>query len=242
MRAWGMDRSGVQVDQTVSTGEVRVDLDGGAPTFAILPDRAYDRLKCDAAVAALHGQGIALVYHGTLIARSEPARTAVLAVRERCRAPIFVDVNLRDPWWSAPVVASLLRGARWVKLNDEELARLTGARSDALPGGLESSVAEFARRHGFAQVVVTLGDQGALVWSEQRPITDRPPHAVEVIDTVGAGDAFSAVWIAGLMGGWTAQTALSRALEFAAELCAVRGAISESRVLYDRHLKRWGDR
>ncbi len=73
MNTWGMDRAGVQVDRTAPTGQVQVDLDHGSPSFSILPDQAYDRLDSMAAVAAVEGEELALAYHGTLIARGEPA-------------------------------------------------------------------------------------------------------------------------------------------------------------------------
>ena len=239
MAGWGMDRTGVQLDRDAPTGRVRVELDRGVPSFDILPDQAYDRLDPDPARDAVRDLGPALLYHGTLIARGEVGRAAVRGVREQCRAPVFVDVNLRDPWWEREVVASLIGNAQWVKLNDDELGRVTGDDVATTEADLESAAAALAAGHGLDHVVVTCGGRGAFVWADRRWIAGRPPLAVDVVDTVGAGDAFSAVWIAGSLGGWPPETTLVRALEFAAEMCTIRGATTADRRLHDRHLEMW---
>jgi fructokinase len=241
MSAWGMDRSGVQVDPEAPTGQVQVELDRGAPSFSILPDQAYDRLDGRAAADALRGQELALVYHGSLIARSGVARAALQAIRDQTRLPVFVDVNLREPWWDRTGVSDLLHGVRWVKLNDEELLRLTVANPDHGANDLEAAAAELARRHDLTQVVVTRGDQGALVWERTRVISGRSARALEIVDTVGAGDAFAAVWIAGLLSGWSVGQTLSRALDFATALCTLRGATTDDRGFYQNDLAKWQD-
>jgi fructokinase len=242
MSAWGMDRSGVQVDPEAPTGRVQVELDGGAPSFSILPDQAYDRLDGRAAADAMRDQELALVYHGSLIARSGVARAALQAIRTETRLRVFVDVNLREPWWDRTGVSDLLHGVRWVKLNDDELLRLTDADPDHPAPELEAAAAELAGRHELAQVVVTRGDRGALVWDRTRVMSGRSSQALEIVDTVGAGDAFAAVWIAGLLGGWTVGQTLSRALDFAAAFCTVRGATTDDRDLYRHELAKWQDR
>ena len=240
MAGWGLDRSGVQVDPEAATGRVEVSLDDGAPSFEIVPDQAWDRLDADEAVAAVRGRRPALLYHGSLAARSDPGRSTVRGLRELDGATAFMDVNLRDPWWSRDVVASLLGAARWAKLNDDELRRLAGAEPpDPAAADLELTAAGLADRHDLAQVVVTCGEDGAFLWADGRWVAGRPPLAVKVVDTVGAGDAFSAVWLAGVLGGWPPEVTLARALEFAAALCTVRGATTPDRRIHDRHLEAW---
>jgi fructokinase len=237
--AWGMDCSGLQIDPDAPTGRVAVELDGGSPTFDIVADQAYDRFDGDAARDALVGCRPALLYHGSLIAREDAADRALRSLRGRTGAPIFVDVNLRDPWWSVKTVTSLIRGARWVKLNDNELGRLSGQKPAADAASPELAAAELARRHGIDELVVTCGDQGAFVWVGDRSVAGRPPGEIEVVDTVGAGDAFSAVWIAGLLRGWDPETTLVRALEFAAVICGVRGATTDDQRIYDHCRNAW---
>jgi fructokinase len=241
MLTWGMDRSGVQIDPDADTGQVRVDFDAGAPRFTILPDQAYDRLDAEHVFHTLSKRPLALLYHGSLIARSSASREVLEEVRARLKLPVFVDVNLRDPWWSESTVDPLLAAARWVKLNDDELVRLAGAVRDRLEDAVDGLAAGLARRHRLSDVVVTRGADGALVWRDGDTLAARPPRAVEVVDTVGAGDAFSAVWIIGLIREWPVQEALRRALAFAADICSFRGATTRDRDLYRKHMESWED-
>lgn len=226
MESWSMDTWGVQRDPARRTGEVRVDLDGGEPSFHVLPDQAYDHLDGDLATRATRRQAISLLYHGTLIARDEDSRTALVRLRHEVGAPIFVDVNLRDPWWNRQDVVADLSCAKWVKVNEEELRLLVGG-----PPGAETAEA-FRTTQGLEMVIVTRGEHGAVVAHHQGTVRAQPPGTVEIVDTVGAGDAFSAVFILGLTKGWPVEQTLQRALGFAAAMCAVPGATVSDRGFY----------
>jgi fructokinase len=242
MDDWGMDRRAVQVDPSAPTGRVEVDLDGDGPAFDILPDQAYDRLDSAAAVTAVRSVPTAVLYHGSLLARSEAGRRALHELGAAVAAPVFMDVNLRDPWWDAATVLSLLDHAQWAKLNDDELDRLADPPDDpAMAGDAEATAERFARRHDLGQLVITCGARGAMVFTDGRLIAGRPPESIEVVDTVGAGDAFSAVWIAGALGGWATGATVARALDFAAMVCGHRGATTDERRLYDNTLAAWED-
>jgi fructokinase len=240
MTGWGMDTTAVQVDPDAPTGEVRIQLDDGGHSFDILADQAYDRLDGHAAVAAMPDREIGLLYHGSLIARTELGRSALAAIRGGLQAPVFVDINLRDPWWTPAEADALLCDSRWLKLNDEELTRLCG-HEPSDEDGLARAALEFARHYSLEQLVLTRGEVGALVCIDDTCVAGRMSGTADVIDTVGAGDAFSAVWIAGLSSGWRVETTLSRALEFAAAVCEMRGATTSDRGLYQRMLDRWED-
>lgn len=238
MDRWGMATEGVQLDRHVDTGEVEVKLEDGEPRFEVLPDRAWDRLDGHAALTAIQ-EDCHVLYHGSLIARSDRSRRALQAIRDESGLPAFVDVNLRDPWWTAAGVLELVDDARWVKLNRHELFRLTG-ESSAGPADVERLAAGFHDRRGLHQLIVTLGADGAMVRSREGTVAGEPPRQAEIVDTVGAGDAFSAVWILGLARRWAPETTLPRALQFAAEICGVRGATTDDRELYQRAMEAWG--
>jgi fructokinase len=225
MDSWGMDTSGVQRDDAHPTGRVQVELDDGEPTFHILPDQAYDYLDGDRAMLSMAGETFSLLYHGSLISRGEVSRLARDALKERSELPVFVDVNLRDPWWDREDVVASGRSATWVKLNEVEL--------DLLADGSDAVVAEaFRVEHGLDAVIVTKGGRGAVVVDGGATFEAAPPAEVEVVDTVGAGDAFSAVFILGLAMGWSTEVTLERAVQFAAAVCTVSGATTKDRRLY----------
>jgi len=222
MRGWHMDLSGIQRDADHPTGQVAVTLAAGQPSYAILPDQAYDHIATPAARA-----GVALIYHGTLALRHPSSRAALAQVCADTGAPVFVDVNLRDPWWDEPTVRARLDAARWCKLNDQELALLAG------PGEPVAAARRLIDRHGLGQVVVTLGAAGAFALSADGLLANvAPDRSVAVVDTVGAGDAFAATLIAGLLGSWPVPVTLRRAQQLASGICARRGAIAHEPDFY----------
>lgn len=240
MGEWGMEDSGLQRDGRLPTGVVRVTLDGALHSFDILPDQAYDHIDRAAAVAAAHSIAPALLYHGSLITRAPAARDALAGLREASGAPAFIDINLRAPWWERARIDALMRGARWLKLNDDEIAALRPVPSDAAPGdaALEAAV-RLRAELGIERVILTRGAAGAS-YVEDRIVSGRPPPVPVLADTIGAGDAFSAVTILGLLRGWDAQTSLERSLDFAARICGQRGATAADAALYKEYREAWG--
>lgn len=229
MLGWRMDVSGVQRDPDRPTGVVEVTLAAGQPSYAILPEQAYDHVELPDELA-----GIALIYHGSLALRGPASREALAAIRARCAAPVFVDVNLRNPWWDTQTISHLLDGARWCKLNDIELASLSG------PGEPAQAARRLIDRHGLDQVFVTLGAAGALALGAEGSCERvAPPGEVDVVDTVGAGDAFASVLIAGMLHGWPIPVTLERAQTLASAVCGLRGALPREPAFYQDLLTRW---
>jgi fructokinase len=225
MEAWGMDASGVQRDDVYPTGRVQVDLVDGEPTFDILANQAYDHLDGREATQSIAGKTFSLLYHGSLILRDEDSSGVLDDLGERSQAPIFVDVNLRDPWWNRVDVLASVNRARWVKVNEAELGLLAGT-SDLL------TAESFRKDHELDAVIVTRGGSGVMVVDGGGTFDSAAPDKVQIVDTVGAGDAFSAMFILGLTHGWATDLTLERALEFAAAVCTVPGATSMDRRLY----------
>lgn len=238
--AWGMDDSGLQRDGRLPTGVVRIALDGTRHSFDILPDQAYDHIDRAAAVAAARSVTPALLYHGSLVTRAPVARDALAGLCDAGGVPAFVDINLRAPWWEPARIEPLMRGARWLKLNDEEIAALRPVSRAAAPGeaALEAAV-RLRAELGLERVILTCGAAGAS-YVEDRVISGRPPPVPRLVDTIGAGDAFSAVTLLGLLHGWDARTSLERSLAFAARICGQRGATAADAPLYKEYREAWG--
>lgn len=238
MRGWGMDARGVQINAEHATGQVKIQLDNGQPSFNILANQAYDHIDRDAALAALEGISGALIYHGSLIARSQVAQATLRAVIDHMRVPVFFDINLRKPWWTEELVKGLLPGVRWVKMNGSELSMI--AAQDIQGDEQLRSVARDFRQHLDCELlIVTLGEKGALLVTAQDEVSGESPAVDKIIDTVGAGDAFSAVTILGYCRGWSLQKTLRCALQFAAAICRQRGATRRDVDLYRTHLMEW---
>lgn len=236
MLDWGMDLSGLQTDPDHPTGIVAVSIQDGEPEYQIIPDRAFDHIRADAVPPA--GQ---LLYHGTLALRGAVTAGALEHIVSAGHALRILDVNLRDPWWSLAPTLAHLRGAAWVKLNRDELARLAGADEPLARTRLIEIATDFRRRHALGALVVTLGSAGALaIGGDDEPIQVAPPSRSRVVDTVGAGDAFAAALILGLIHEWPLATTLERAQSFASRIVTQPGATAADPDLYRPYREHWG--
>lgn len=233
MADWGMDLAGLQKDSAHPTGTVRVTIDDGEPSYEIVPERAWDYIDAGA-VPPLGDDG--LLYHGSLALRAPVSAATLTGLRERLSRTALLDVNLRDPWWQPERVLADIARADWLKVNGEELARLVPAAD-----GEAQAVAALQADGGPSLVIVTHGGDGATAWRcGGEPLHVGVVPASEVVDTVGAGDAFASVLLLGRCRDWDLATTLERAQRFAAALVGVRGATVNDRAFYRRFMQDWG--
>jgi len=232
MEAWGMDRSGLQWDPAQPTGRVNVRLENGEPSFDIAPGCAYDFIS-------EHRPGepvrAAMLYHGSLALRGTITRGSLERLDRVVDAPVFMDVNLRAPWWRAEEVLGWLRRASWVKLNEDELRELVPEERDTA-----HRAARLIDGSAVQGLIVTRGEQGAWFRDHRGLVLHPDPvPASRVVDTVGAGDAFSSVVIAGLNRGWPWPLILDRAQAFASAVVGLRGATTTDREFYNTVIRHW---
>lgn len=233
MEAWSMSRESLQIDPDHPTGSVRVWIRDGEPHYEIVSDCAYDFIAAES-LDDKDTEGI--LYHGSLAVRNPVARAALQAIKARHRGKVFVDVNLRLPWWDRETLRKLLDGADWVKLNESELAELCPESG----GGLEGAMVECYELFDLDTLVVTRGEKGAIAWDRrQRVVTVQPPPSTAVVDTVGAGDAFAAVLLMGLNRQWPLEVTLERAQAFAGALVGRRGATVAEKAFYRAFIDEW---
>jgi len=227
MSNWGMSTAWVQRDPQHPTGQVLVEIVDSEPRYQIVPGCAYDFITADRLPSQRPGD---LLYHGTLALRNSASRSTLEMMLHHGRPAIFFDVNLRTPWWQADEVRACLQRARWVKLNQEEL-RLLGFLAE----NLEQAVDEFQKCFALEQVILTRGAAGALVRTSGGA-THRvvPGPAEKFVDAVGAGDAFCALYLHGLMAGWPIPETLAAAQRFASMVVGLRGATTDDEAFYRR--------
>ena len=231
MREWGMDTTELQSDPSRPTGRVIVHLNRGQPSYDILADQAYDAIDA----ADIREARYSMLYHGTLALRSDPPRRALKHLKRSRDCIVFMDVNLREPWWNREHVLQLADEAHWIKLNDNELARLM-----PVDGDLTAAARAFQNEHELRGIVVTRGENGAFAMTRDGQFAETSPSRSTIVtDTVGAGDAFAAVMILGIVRGWTLAQTLNCAQEFASLVVQQRGAIVADRTIYNSLLKSW---
>ena len=233
MDVWGMSREALQIDSEHPTGRVRVLIQDGEPHYEIVADCAYDFID-GALLETKNTRGI--LYHGSLAVRNPASRAALQTIKDRHQGKVFIDVNLRPPWWEPGMLQPLLDDADWVKLNEDELAVLSPESA-----GLEAAMLEFCELFDLETLVVTRGEAGAVACDRQQHfVAVKPPESIAVVDTVGAGDAFAALLLLGLSRHWPLETTLERAQAFACAMVGRRGATVADRAFYRAFSEQWG--
>ncbi len=233
----GFPITGIQVDDHHSTGEVYVKLDEqGVPEFEIVEPAAYDFIEMTKELEQLVEDGIDLLYLGTLAQRNSVTRNTMQQILNSLpsRTPVLYDINLRQPFYSKTIVQHSLMAATVVKLNESEFDVI---RNWFAPGESSPAAARMLmEKFGIPYLCITRGDKGSelyyLYGMEVMQIPDE--QEPEIIDTVGAGDGYAAVFAIGILKGWAPLQILSAASEFAAAICRIPGAIPEDRKFYEK--------
>lgn len=210
---FGLDLSGIQRDVDHATGRVSVHESGGGHRFEIHADAAWDHL------APIEGAGASLVYFGSLAQRHPVSRAAIRAAIKAATGTVLLDLNLRPGTDTPTLAAESLMLADWVKINEDELDRLLAWFEPDLP----ALMARFALQ----RVVVTRGEAGYALYGEQgeRIASGEGVHQPALVDTVGAGDSFTAMLLAGLALQRDLTATLQLANRYAAMICGVRGPL-----------------
>jgi fructokinase len=197
----GLSNAFVQQDPSHPTGTVKVEIDSsGQPRFDISELVAWDFLEWTSSWQQLANEADAVCF-GSLAQRSAPSRSTIRSFLQATRpeAVRIFDVNLRQHFYSASLLAESMKLASIVKLNHEELPRIMHLLEHE-----SSSEKESARRllssHDLRLVCVTRGSRGSLLISLDE-CSEHPGIKVKVADTVGAGDAFTAALVHGYLRG-----------------------------------------
>lgn len=232
MLDWGMATSGLQLDPLHPTGSVDIEFNDGEPQYTIVEHRAYDYIDARL-LPPLPRSG--LLYHGSLALRNQASREALSSLKQHRNDTVFMDVNLRDPWWEKTFVSGLADEADWVKLNEDELIQLGSGT-----GSFESQAREFLNTHDLKGLVVTLGAKGAIALTDDGGHAEvTPSQTLEVVDTVGAGDAFTSVLMLGIKHQWPLEQTMQRAQSFASLMVGQQGATVHNQGFYQAMIQDW---
>ena len=238
MRDWGLAVQCIQIDVEHPTGAVQIELQQGQPVYTIVADQAYDFISYPLLKSCIGQQAVSVLYHGSLVTRSAISKATLQQFIDENRTLRFVDINLRAPWWDKSAIDDLIIGAYWLKLNDQEMAELTGKEFIDVQQR-EAAARQLLGQYKLVSLVLTEGERGACIISQQQAACGASAVVENLQDTVGAGDAFSAVCLLGYSQGWEDEITLKRALEFAASICQHRGATINDPQFYSDFLMRW---
>lgn len=221
----GLDMLIAEVD--FPTGSVAVDIDDrGVPHYEIKEDVAWDNIPFSAELQELALRTRAVCF-GSLAQRSERSRSTINrfidAVAQNEDSLIVFDINLRQNYYDAETLSCSMNRCNILKINDEELEELSRLfsyqESDPL-GRCRHIMSDY----GIEILILTCGIDGSYVMTSDS-LSFLPTPRVEVADTVGAGDSFTAAFIAGLLKGRSIADSHARAVRTSAYVCTRSGAM-----------------
>jgi fructokinase len=220
--ALGVHTDAIAIDALHPTSTVSVELDAGQPRFVIHEGVAWDFIEATSGALAAVRVADAVCF-GTLAQRSEPSRSAIISLVNAAPPPALriLDVNLRQNFFSSRLINESLAFANVLQLNEDELPQLAAALD--LSGDERSQIRQLAERNLLRVVACTRGERGSLLYSDGR-WSEHPGLPANVVDTVGAGDSFTAVLALGLLAGWNLDRINETANTVAAFVCSQPGA------------------
>jgi len=213
----------ISIDRERPTGTVDVQIDElGTATYSFPDDVAWDFLSLDE-VALEYAVKADAICFGTLAQRSEVSRQAIRALLEAAPAALKIfDINLRQKFYSPEIIASSLAWADVLKINDQELAIVSEMFS--LPSGERAALEALMETHGLGLAVLTRGSRGSLIISPDH-FSDLPGQPTGVVDTIGAGDSFTAAMAMAYLQGNSLDEINRHAAMVAAYVCGHSGAM-----------------
>lgn len=219
-RSYGLCTDYIQYN-SLPTSRVLVTVDAaGVPQYEIVENVAWDAIEALPSCVELVKDADCICW-GSLAQRSAKSREVVLALLDMAPSSCLrvFDINLRQHFYSKEVVEQSLIRADILKLNEDELPvvlNLTGA----------ADIADLISKFALKYVVYTCGAAFSEVYSDAGLESHLATTKVDVVDTVGAGDSFTAVFVSSLLNGHNIASCHAKAVEVSAFVCTQAGAIN----------------
>ena len=238
-RTCGIDTRWIQRDAAYPTGRVEVVIDeAGVPEYTIADDTAYDHINFEELHTQLEHQPD-LVYFGSLIQRTQETRNQLHTFLDKQSKSMvrMYDMNLRHGCIKPDIQIPSLQHADLLKLNEEELD--TTGRMLALPGtnrGNDYVARSLMDQFELRQLALTRGSNGSVLYTQtgRFELGPGPLFPEDIVDTVGAGDAYAAGIAVGYLNKWIPEKTLRIATQLAERICTVAGAVPSDSSIYEK--------
>lgn len=225
LKLTGLDLSLLQRND-LPTSRVLVTTDAaGVPQYEIVEGVAWDAIAFNERILAAF-RDADVVCWGSLAQRSAASRESILRLLDAAPAGCLkvFDINLRQSFYSREVLEASLLRADILKLNEDELPVV--ASLFEICGSVSEVISSLLERFALREIIFTEGALQSSVYDASGLVSLIPTPKVEVIDTVGAGDSFTAAYIMGRLSGLGVAAAHSKAVAVSAWTCTQSGAIN----------------
>lgn len=205
------------------TGTVHVDIkEDGIPQYTITERVAWDHMSPTSDAVDLAERADAICF-GALGQRSQQSRETIQAILSFASDSAYrlFDINLRQHYYNKVLIEESLYLANVLKMNDDEMSELKNLFR--LNGSEEEVANWFMENYNLRMVVLTAGADYSTVYTPDE-VSTLPTPKVDVVDTVGAGDAFTSALVMSLLKGQSLKEAHENAVKIAAFVCSHKGA------------------
>lgn len=222
----GLNLEAVSTKHSYPTGYVEASVDSnGIASYTFPEDTAWDHLTLNPMALSL-APLVDAVCFGTLAQRSEASRSAINVFLDATpKALKIFDMNLRQDFYTEEIIRRSLERADIVKLNDDEIEIISPMFG--LEGDYGEKLSALNEQFDLMLSVLTRGDKGSILLSQDRYVESKGYKAEPLADTIGAGDAFTAAVVIGLIKEHTLEEISEHANRLAAYVCSHKGAMPE---------------
>lgn len=217
------------IDEVHPTGKVIVTLDGNkTPHFKMSETASFDFLELtENALKTIENSD--LIYFGTFTSRSEKSRNTLTKILNNFNKKFFCDLNLRHDFYSVDFIKLALQKTNVLKINEHELEKLKVLIN--LNSNEDFAIDELINKYNIDLIALTLGEKGAKLFTKDEMNFYQQPE-IEIIDTLGAGDAFSAILCLGYLYNISLDKINLLANQFASKVCLIEGAFTDDEKFY----------
>lgn len=235
-----IDVQSMQISEEHPTGKVFVQLDStGLPEYEIIENVAWDYIDFHPFVNNYDWVRSDLLYLGTLCQRTQHNRQTLdwLFQQENPWAKsVYFDLNIRQRYYTKDIIENTLIETNFLKINEDELKVievLFFSQSKDRHLTENKVLDKLMKEYKLQAVLYTKGSKGASIHYADGTIVNHKAEAhLKVVDTIGAGDAFSSVFCLGVLLGWSQSLILERAIEFSGKICTIPGALPTGEYFY----------
>ena len=211
------------IDKSHPTGVVSARINKeGKPSYLIQEEVAWDYIPTSTLMRELAFKSAAVCF-GTAAQRSQLSRMTIqtfVGLMEQDSIRVF-DINLRQNFYSQDVIETSLSLANVLKLNVNELSVIK--KLLRLNGDEKKILNELSRKYSLNLIALTRGREGSILFTEGKT-SNHEGHKINVEDTVGAGDAFVAGLVTGMLRGYELDDLHNKANRVASYICSKHGA------------------
>ena len=231
LKSRGIETKYIQVDHLHPTGVTTVNLDNKkVPSFNIDEERAYDYIEMNDEIYRLINEDTDCLYFGSLAQRSETSKSTIHNLLGE-KTKYFCDLNIRQNFFSKNTITKSLASADVLKLNLDELNLINDILFNE-KFDIDTCVKRVMENFDIELIAITKGAEGSTLFNNKEKDEYRITSSA-VVDTLGAGDAFAAIFCMGYLRNWDLAKMNSLANEFANQICQIRGALPENDEVYE---------